>query len=78
MLVGGGGGVKRTSPCGQRPKKHFFENAQDFIKHRLGGVRGKLKTDNRLLFRNKFLFLINFYTSSIVVASFNQSINTYD
>jgi hypothetical protein len=47
-------------------KKIFFENAQNFIKHRLVGVRRKLKTDNRLLFRNKFLFLVN---SSIVVAS---------
>ncbi len=53
----------------QGQKNIFLENAQNFIKHRLGGVRGKLKTDNRLLFRNKFLFLVNFYTSSIVVAS---------
>ena len=67
-MVGGlEGGVKRTLTLGS--KKHFFENVQNLIKHRLGGVRSKLKTNNRLLFRNKFLFLVNFYTSSIVVAS---------
>jgi hypothetical protein len=65
--------MKKNSLCVcvfvSRSKKQFFLTAKNFIKHRLGGVRGKLKADNRLLFRNKFLFLVNFYTSSIVVAS---------
>jgi hypothetical protein len=61
MLVGGGGVGSKEHPRGVKGQKNiFFENAQNFIKHRLGGVRGKLKIDNRLLFRNKFLFLVNF------------------